>query len=326
MNRTLALLIAVMFAAGSAFAQTATPEKPADKPADKPVEETKKNIKVLKGLPTSQLIPVMAFMSNSLGVTCAYCHTAEWESDEKEEKDAARGMIQMVRDINERHFAGETAITCNSCHQGRPRPAAIPNLADAGWNKKPEPPAKPAALPTVDAVVANYLNAIGGANAIAAVKSLVETGNVTRENGRVDPVSKPVTVTLEPPKASINTELSYPPEANQEISSWFARLSRLDQAKPSLRVAAIVSVRGHDTYAVEVKQPQGRPDWLYFDVKDGLLLRRRHEVTTPLGVLPAEYDYEDWRSVDAIKVPFKMTWSRADYRVTHVFNEVKATK
>lgn len=36
--------------------------------ADLPVEQTKKNIKVLQGLPSSQLIPVMAFMSNSLGV------------------------------------------------------------------------------------------------------------------------------------------------------------------------------------------------------------------------------------------------------------------
>jgi len=319
MNGKCLLLLAATLAAGSAFAQNAT--------ADKPVEETKKNIKVLKGLPTSQLIPVMAFMSNSLGVTCAYCHTADWESDDKEEKDAARGMIAMVRDINERHFAGELAVTCNSCHQGRPRPAAIPNLADAGWNKKPEPPAKPATLPTPDAVIASYLNAIGGANAIASVKSLVETGTVTRENGRVDPVSKPVTITLEQPtKVSINTELSYPPEANQEVSSWFARLSKIDQVKPLLRVAGIVSVRGHDAYAVEVKAPQGRPDWLYFDVKDGLLLRRRHEVTTPLGVLPAEYDYEDYRSVDAMKVPFKMTWSRADYRVTHKFDEVKTTK
>src|SRR5689334_9929805 len=77
---------------------------------DKPVEQTHKNIKVLKGMPTSQLIPVMAFMSNSLGVTCSYCHTAEWESDDKEEKDTARGMINMVRDINEHHFAGELAV------------------------------------------------------------------------------------------------------------------------------------------------------------------------------------------------------------------------
>ena len=62
--------------------------------------------------------------------------------------------------------------------------------------------------------------------------------------------------------------------------------------------------------------------WLYFDVKSGLLVRRRHEVRTPLGVLPSEYDYEDYRAVDNLQVPFKMTWSRADYKVTHKFDEV----
>src|SRR5436853_3445105 len=283
MNGKHSLAIAAALLAASAFAQNAN--------NDKPVEETKKNIKVLKGMPTSQLIPTMAFMSNSLGVTCAYCPTAEWESDEKEEKDVARGMINMVRDINERHFAGEQAVTCNSCHQGRPRPAGIPNIADAGWNKKPSPPEKPATMPEVDAVIASYVNAIGGAKTIASVKSIVETGTVTRENGRTDPASKPVTVTLEAPaKNTIDTELSYPPEANQEVASWFARLAHISEAKASLRVAGIVPVRGRDAYAVEVKTSQGRPDWFYFDVKDGLLLRRRHEMTTPLGVLPSEYD------------------------------------
>jgi len=317
----------------SAFGQTQQPAPaPAPAPAtpapanqsqgDRPVEETKKNIKVLKGMPTSQLIPVMAFMSNSLGVTCAYCHTADWASDEKEEKDAARGMIAMVRDINDRHFAGEQAITCNTCHQGSPRPAGIPKLADAGWNKKPEAPPSTAALPSVDDVLAKYVNAIGGAKAVADATSLVERGAVTRESGRNEPASKPVTVTFDGGKAGITTELSYPPEANQEISSWVARLSHLNEAKPLLRVAGIVPVRGADAYAVEVKASQGRPDWLYFDVKSGLLVRRRHEVRTPLGVLPSEYDYEDYRLVDKLQVPYKMTWSRADYRVTFKFDDV----
>jgi len=323
MRRTHVAVIALLLSA-SALAQTAPSQ-------DKPVEETKKNIKVLKGLPTSQLIPVMAFMSNSLGVTCAYCHTDKWESDDKEEKGVSRGMIQMVKDINDRHFDGDVAVTCNTCHQGHPRPAAIPSLANAGWMKKPEEPAKPASLPSVDDVVAKYVTAVGGAKAIAGTKSLVEQGTVLRESGRNEPASKPVTVTLgESPK--IATELSYPPEANQEIASWFARLSRLDEAKANLRVSGITNVRGHDAYAVEVRPQQGRPDWLYFDVKDGLLLRRRHELTTPLGILPSEYDYEDYRDAAAegggatLKVPFKMTWSRADYRVTFNFNDVKATK
>ena len=319
MNRSRWFIVGALVVAVQAFAQQPQTD------ADKPVEETKKNIKVLKGLPTSQLIPVMAFMANSLGVTCSYCHGKEYESDEKEEKDTARGMINMVKDINSRHFADdELAVTCNSCHQGHVRPQSIPLIADAGWNKKPSPAPSAPALPTVDDVLARYVTAVGGAKAIAGVKSVVETGTVTRENGRVDPVSKPVTITLEPAKGSIETELSYPPEANQEIRSWLARLLRLDEAKPLLRVSGIVPVRGRDAYAVEVKAAPGtRPDWLYFDVKDGLLVRRRHDLRTILGVLPAEYDFDDYRQVDSLKVPFKMTWSRGDYKVTHQLNEVK---
>src|SRR5262245_61767410 len=44
---------------------------------DKPVEQVNKNILVLKGMPSSQLLPVMHFMRTSLGVRCDYCHVAE---------------------------------------------------------------------------------------------------------------------------------------------------------------------------------------------------------------------------------------------------------
>jgi len=64
-------------------------------PAEKTVEQTHTNIQVLKGLPESQLIPVMNFMGASLGVRCTYCHVnkdGKWDfpSDEKPEKKTAR--------------------------------------------------------------------------------------------------------------------------------------------------------------------------------------------------------------------------------------------
>jgi len=39
---------------------------------DQPVEQTRKNIQVLKGLPESQLFPLMNFAATSLGVKCDY--------------------------------------------------------------------------------------------------------------------------------------------------------------------------------------------------------------------------------------------------------------
>src|SRR5437764_7626424 len=118
---------------------------PAADTPDPPVEQTKKNIKVLQGLPSSQLIPVMAFMSNSLGVTCAHCHMQPWESDEKPAKETARRMIAMQRDINARNYEGKPVVTCNSCHRGSVGTIATPEVAAAGWNAKPAAAPEPAA-------------------------------------------------------------------------------------------------------------------------------------------------------------------------------------
>src|SRR5918911_4536195 len=83
----------------------------AQQQADKPVEQVRKNIQVLKGMPDSQLLPVMNLIADSLGVQCNYCHVRvqdpqtgrndfAFEKDDKEEKQTARKMIQMVMSVN----------------------------------------------------------------------------------------------------------------------------------------------------------------------------------------------------------------------------------
>jgi hypothetical protein len=284
--------------------------------ADKPVEQSAKNIKVLMGMPRSQLIPSMAFIANSLGVTCSHCHTAAWESDEKPAKETARRMLKMTRLINEQNFDGKLTVTCNSCHRGRLRPEATPIVADAGWNRltKIEPPK----LPPAAEILARYRSALGSEKAIAAQTKRVARGTVTRWNGRVDPVSAPFTLTQElPQKAELQTELSYPPEAGREVVGQFFRIAKGLDPTITATTTGKADVRGQETYVVDVKGER----W-YFDLKTGLLLRRHRETPTPLGVLPEEFDFDDYRNVDGVQVPFFMQWSRADYQVTHRFTEV----
>src|SRR5213594_1716485 len=88
---------------------------------DKPVELVKKNIQVLKGLPASQLIPVMNLIKASLNVDCEHCHVVDssgwkFELDEKREKNTARKMIQMVMNVNKEFFDGRHEVTCFTCH------------------------------------------------------------------------------------------------------------------------------------------------------------------------------------------------------------------
>ena len=54
----------------------------------------------------------------------------------------------------------------------------------------------------------------------------------------------------------------------------------------------------------------GRPypgvtEQLQFDRESGLLLRRSITTATPLGPLPEQIDYSDYRDVNGVKVPFR---------------------
>src|ERR1700730_4478400 len=80
---------------------------------EKTIEQVQKNIKVLNGIPQTQLIPMMNFFTASLGVRCNYCHVnnaGQWDypSDDQPEKTRAREMITMVLGINKSTFRGNT--------------------------------------------------------------------------------------------------------------------------------------------------------------------------------------------------------------------------
>src|SRR5215831_12218002 len=142
MKLTILRLLVVMLAGISAFvvivnvraekhsgpaSTTTAPGQPVQTPAappEKTTEQVQKNIKVLTGLPQSQLIPVMNFMATSLGRRCNYCHVnnnGQWDyaSDEKQEKNTAREMIKLVLDVNKNSFKGNTEVSCFTCHRGR---------------------------------------------------------------------------------------------------------------------------------------------------------------------------------------------------------------
>lgn len=135
----LTAIVAVLFL----LAPSASPQQPKENPhvtelleaikgkEDKPASEVFKNVKILKDLPAARFLRVMDVgYSRSLGVDCEHCHTEErWESDDKRPKRAAREMMQLVRDINEKLGTmeeidnTEPAVNCTTCHRGYVKPA-----------------------------------------------------------------------------------------------------------------------------------------------------------------------------------------------------------
>jgi hypothetical protein len=96
-----------------------------------PAGKAFKNIKVLKDLPAEKLIPTMHAWNDSLGVKCDFCHTVDanhkgYERDDKPTKNAARGMVTMLMDLNKHQKALGGRGTCFMCHHGKPEPELRP--------------------------------------------------------------------------------------------------------------------------------------------------------------------------------------------------------
>jgi hypothetical protein len=306
------------------------PERPA--PQEKTAEQVYKNIQVLKGVPASQLDADMAFISGSLGVRCNYCHVNPFEKDDKPTKQTARQMILMVFGLNKGSFNGQGAVSCYTCHRGQTRPLSVPAVGQNLWQ-----PARPAAkqdapLPGVDEILDRYVQAVGGRKAIERVTSRVWKGSRVGADGVLVPEevyakapNKLLTVTSYPNQVfrtgfdgargwarsnqgarDLNEEMS----AQLRREAEFYKETRLKEMYPKMTVLGRAPVGEHEAYVVEAVPPDGvSPEKLFFDVQTGLLVRKYSEAKTILGQFPTQTDYEDYREVDGVKLPFTIRWA-----------------
>jgi hypothetical protein len=88
---------------------------------DQPAEKFFKNIKALRGVPSSQIAGLMDSYNKALGVSCEYCHVAgDLPNDSKPAHKLSVRDITMTREINDKY---KHAVDCMSCHQGKPKPS-----------------------------------------------------------------------------------------------------------------------------------------------------------------------------------------------------------
>lgn len=106
------------------------------------VESQWGNLKVLpQDISEDELKGLMREFNTALGVKCNHCHAPNAEgkmdfaSDAKQEKEFARHMITMTKDLNEKHFnydaTDKKKVSCFTCHQGNVKPKKVTDLAPA---------------------------------------------------------------------------------------------------------------------------------------------------------------------------------------------------
>lgn len=294
-------------------------------------------LQVLQSLPEAQLFPMMNVMAQSLGVGCDYCHVQAnpdlsrtpsnvggwvWDRDDKQPKRRAREMMKMVVDLNTSRFGGETRVTCYTCHRGGTEPSRLlplPPTASSARTPSPTP------LPSAERVWAAYVAAVGQRDAASAAIGTIIRGWDDRMEGRYAKFEIAVAgsdryrITMTTPEATTNQGLD-------GVVAWVAANARVQQlSSPAdvarmrriamryravkeqpadLRVVGIERVDNHDAYVL-----QGRIDSIttqrsYFDVVTGLLRREITTTETLLIPLEEQIDYDDYRDVGGVQLPF----------------------
>ena len=177
----LVCLCCVAPASGQASGQAAGQQKPLM------AEDIFKNVQVLRGIPVDQFLGTMGFISAALSMNCSECHhtgSVLQYADDTPMKQMARRMIVMMNAFNKANFGGKRMITCYTCHRGSSDiPKVTPSLAEQYGTPPPDDPDEvvipetPAPAPSADVILNKYIQALGGAQKLAAFTSFSQ-GNV----------------------------------------------------------------------------------------------------------------------------------------------------
>jgi outer membrane lipoprotein-sorting protein len=323
-------------------------------------ERVFKNVTVLRGITVDEFMGTMGVFSAALGMSCEDCHTGssnDWPSyaaDTSARKQVARRMVTMMAALNKQYFAGRQVVTCFSCHRGASRPRVTPSLTALYGAPPPDeldvflspgPPGTPTAAQILD----QFAQAAGGADRLATLRSYVAKGTysgygpeafprpveiyarapnqkavivrdresgdaITVFDGRAGWVSapfKPVEVMelhgAELDSARADAELMFPAGFSQALANPRSSVDLLDDR-------SMLVVQGTKGGAIVT---------LYFDQETGLLARQVRSTPSPVGRLPVEVDYSDYRDVAGVRLPFKFTVTWLDGRSSYELSDVQ---
>jgi hypothetical protein len=322
-------------------------------------EDVFTNVQVLRGIPVNDFMGTMGLFSAALGMSCEDCHRAgdsSWAAyaTDNPRKQMARRMMAMTAAINKTQFGGRQAITCFSCHRGADRPRVTPELAKLYDSPPLDDPRdiveQSPAAPRPDEVLETYLQAAGGAARADALTSYVATGTVVGYGPDSD--RRPVEIFAKKPNQRtvivrsdsgdstttfdgragwiaapfrpvpvlalagadldglrFDAELSFPSGVRRSLTGW--------------RVGAPAAIDDREVRVVQGTGAGGVVASLYFDAGTGLLRRQIRYVDSPVGRIPTQVDYADYRDVAGVRMPFRWTVTWLDGRDTFEITEVR---
>ena len=296
---------------------------------------------------------------------CHVAENGKYWMDDKPPKQVARRMIEMTSEINKTNFGGQQVVTCNTCHRGSTKPVAVPPIGQGAFTNttRADGETKAAApLPAIDEVFDRYAQALGGRAAIDKIKTrttkvtllrpkLINSGTPNAailnraETWTIETFQKApdkYLVAITTPDGTIyqgfNGAVGWTktPRGQREMTA--AELSRVKQQadlygdlklKDRYLKASVIGkekLGEREVYVVDARSTENKNEKLYFETKSGLLVRRAVFTEITLGVDLEETDYEDYRAVDGVWIPFIVRTSFLDdnhFGTTRTIIEIK---
>jgi hypothetical protein len=108
-----------------------------------------------------------------------------------------------------------------------------------------------------------------------------------------------------------------------KLDAELAFPGQIKQVLTNLRIGYQDSIDGKPVNVVQGNGSRGLLATLYFDAKTGLLVRLVRFSRSPIGRIPTQVDYYDYRDVNGIKFPFKYKFSWLDGRDSFQISDVK---
>ncbi|PWU08901.1 MAG: hypothetical protein C5B51_06935, partial [Terriglobia bacterium] len=316
----------------------------------------------LKGLTVDDFLGAMGVISADLGLDCADCHPGagsdkvDWVFD-TDRKKMTRKMVEMVAVINRTNFAGVQNVTCFTCHHGRLRPTttiALDTLYGPPNEEKEDIVTPGQDQPSATQVLDRYITALGGAQRLSQLTSFIATGSSLGYEGLGGGGVFQI-IAKAPDQRTVQIEFKDHPERGDSVrvyngkNGWVkSPRSLLGQYEltgselSGLRVDALLSfpgsikqtltnvrvgnpddINGKEMQVVQGTGPGGILVTLYFDKQTGLLSRMVRYSRSPVGRIPTQSDYSDYRDVGGIKFPFQYTYAWLDGKDSFKLTDVK---
>ncbi len=350
-----AVAVVCLIGAATAVSQAGPEQTAQDTPTM--TQDVFKGVTVLTGISVDTFLDAMGMFANAMGNDCTFCHSPRAALDrtafaiQTPRMARARQMIAMMTTINDSYFGGRPRVTCFTCHHGNQSPRSDPNIALQYSTPEEDPNVRD--FPTDTSIAANqifdkYLQAIGGADRLARLSSFVAKGTYAGFDTGFEKV--PVEIYAKAPNQY--STIVYMSAGNSVrtyngTNGWMAgpdtpvplvmlTAGNLDRARLEALVAFPAGLRQafsqwrvgravlNDQEVMIVQGTDGGQPIanLYFD-ESGLLVRLVRWTLTPVGFVPTQIDYADFRDVAGVKIPFHRTVSQTFMQMTVELSDVQ---